>query len=161
MTRLEWKNNSNAIISPLSIWSLLLLLAEGSAGRTYEQLASVLRLPANLSRIRMIYKYLHGAFVENNTAIELNVNQVLFCDLNRPIDIDFEHILEHTYEADYYSVNFIDPVGTTNTINNYVKAKTNGKIDQIIKASDLKDAYMVLISAIYFQGQWRVRQFSK
>lgn len=156
---MESRNNNNAIVSPLSIWSLLLLLAEGSAGRTYDQLATVLRLPADLSRIRMIYKYLHGAFVENNTAIELNLNQVLFCDINRPIDIDFERKLEHTYDADYYPVNFIDSVGTVNKINSYVKVNTNGKIDRIIKASDLKDAYMVLVSAIFFQGQWRVRPF--
>lgn len=136
-------------------------MAEGSAGRTYEQLANVLRLPADLSRIRMIYKYLHSAFVENNTAIELNVNQVLFCDLNRPIDIDFEQILEQTYDADYYPVNFIDTVGTANTINSYVRANTNGKIDRIIETDDLKDAYMVLVSAIFFQGQWRVRRILK
>lgn len=135
----------------------MLLLAEGSAGRTYEQLANVLRLPADLTKIRMVYKYLHSAFTENNTAVELDVNQVLFCDINRPIDVAFEEKLEHTYDADYYPVNFIETIETVDTINRYVKEKTKGKIDQILNAGDLKHAYMVLVSAIYFQGRWKVK----
>lgn len=135
---------------------MLLLLAEGSSGRTYEQLANVLRLPADLTKIRSVYKYLQNALTENNTAIELNMNQVLFCDLNRPIDIDFEQKLEHTYDADYYPISFIETVETLTKINHYVKEKTNGKINQIINANDLMDAHMILVSAIYFQGQWKV-----
>lgn len=149
-------NDNNVIVSPLSIWSLLLLLAEGSSGRTYEQLASVLRLPADLTRIRMVYKYMQSAFAQNNSAIQLESNEVLFGDINRPIDFDFQQILETTYAADYYPVNFIHQLETVNTMNNYVNHKTRGKIGRIVEASDLSDAFMVLISAIFFQGRWKV-----
>lgn len=148
------------ISSPLSIWSVLLLLAEGSSGRTYEQLATALRLPANLSKIRMVYKYLHKAFTENNASVEIDANQVLFCDINRPIDNEFQEKIEHTYDADYYPVNFIDTAGTVKKINSYVRQKTKGKIDRIIESNDLKDAFMVLVSAIFFQGQWKVFHLS-
>lgn len=147
------------IISPLSIWSLLLLLAEGSSGQTYEQLHTVLRLPPDLTKIRRVYKYLQSAFKENTTAIELDVNQVLFCDIHRPIDIDFQDKLEHTYEADYFPVNFIERFDAVRIINNYVSAKVRGKINRIIEPDDLNDANMVLISAIFFQGQWKVSHF--
>lgn len=144
------------IISPLSIWSLLLLLAEGSSGRTYEQLASVLRLPADLTRIRMVYKYMQSAFAQNNSAIQLDSNEVLFGDINRPIDFDFQNKLENTYAADYYPVNFLNQIETVNTINNYVNQKTKGKIGRIIETGDLSEAFMVLVSAIFFQGRWKV-----
>lgn len=152
-------NRSNVISSPLSIWSLLLLLAEGSSGRTYDQLRSVLRLPADLSKIRMVYKYVHGAFAQNNTAIELKTKQVLFCDINRPIDIDFQDKLENTYGDDYYPVDFLDKYNTVNQINSYVRDKVNGKIDRIIESNDLGDAHMLLISAVFFQGRWKVSLF--
>lgn len=131
-------------------------MAEGSSGQTYAQLKRVLRLPADLSKIRMIYKYLQSAFAQNSTAIELITNQVLFCDINRPIDIDFQDKLENTYEADYFPVNFLDKYNTVNQINSYAREKVKGKIDKIIDAGDLNDAHMVLISAIFFQGQWKV-----
>lgn len=138
---------------------MLLLLAEGSSDKTYEQLATVLRLPPDLTKIRRVYKYLQSAFAQNNTAIELTTNQVLFCDINRPVDIDFQDKLEHTYEADFFPINFIDRFDAVNKINSYVKEKVKGKIDRIIEPSDLNNANMVLVSAIFFQGQWKVSHF--
>lgn len=136
-----------------------MLLAEGSAERTYQQLADVLRLPADLSRIRMVYRYLQGAFAENSTAVELTMSQVLFCDINRPIDIDFQEKLEHIYHADYYPVNFIDSIATIAKINAYVKQQTQGRIEQIVQSNDLKMVNMLLVSVIFFQGRWKVREF--
>lgn len=107
----------------------------------------------------MIYKYLHGAFAQNNTAVELKTKQVLFCDINRPIDIHFQDKLESTYEADYFPIDFLDKYNTVDQINSYVRDKVNGKIDRIIDVSDLDDAHMVLISAIFFQGRWKVSLF--
>lgn len=138
---------------------MLLLLAEGSSGDTYEQLATVLRLPPDLTKIRRVYKYLQSAFEQNNTAIALTTNQVLFCDINRPVDIDFQDKLEHTYEADYFPINFIDRFDAVNKINSYVREKVKGKIDRIVEPSDLNNTNMVLVSAIFFQGQWKVSHF--
>lgn len=156
MVRLEADKSSNVIISPFSIWSLLLLLAEGASGKTYEQLATVLRLPSDLTKIRRVYKYLQDAFEQNNTAIELTMNQVLFCDINRPIDIEFQDKLEDTYEADYFPVNFIDRYQAVDQINKYIRQKVKGKIDRIVEVNDLNEANMMLISAIFFQGRWKV-----
>lgn len=133
-----------------------MLLAEGSTGRTYQQLADVLRLPADLTRIRMIYRYLLSAFSENHSAVELTMNQVLFCDINRPIDIAFQEKLEHVYDADYYPVNFIDSVATAAKVNAYVKQQTQNRIKEIVRSSDLTMVHLLLVSAIFFQGRWKV-----
>lgn len=135
----------------------MLLLAEGSSGQTYEQLARILRLPPDLTKIRRVFKYLQSAFTVNDTATELITNQVLFCDINRPIDIDFEEKLERDYEADYFPLSFIDQNNAVNKINNYVRENTKGKIDSIVESGDLNAAQMVLVSAIFFQGHWKVR----
>lgn len=131
-------------------------MAEGSTGQTYQQLAYVLRLPADLTRIRMVYRYLLSAFGENHIAVELTMKQVLFCDINRPIDVDFQEKLEHVYGADYYPVNFIDTIATAGKINAYVKQQTQGRIDKIIQSNELKMVHMLLVSAIFFQGRWKV-----
>lgn len=156
LSRLEADKNSNLIISPFSIWSLLLLLAEGATGQTHKELATILRLPSDLTKIRRVYKYLQNAFEQNNTAIELLMNQVLFCDINRPIDIEFQDKLEDTYEADYFPVNFIERQQAVDQINKYVRQKVKGKFDRIVDVNDLNEANMLLISAIFFQGRWKV-----
>lgn len=135
---------------------MLLILNEGATGITHEQLTKVLHLPKDLSKIRHVYKFLQHAFTEENSAIELISKQILFSDVNRPINIEFEHDVEHTYEADYFPVNFQDQIGTVQKINNYVRQKVKGKITDVIDASVLSEAQMVLISVLFFQGQWEV-----
>lgn len=84
------------------------------------------------------------------------VNQVMFFDVNRPIDIDFQYKLEQDYEADYYAVNFLDVLIAMNKINDYVRQKVNGQINDIVNLDAVKEAQMILVSAIFFQGQWLV-----
>lgn len=135
---------------------MLLILAEGAVGKTHDQLSTILRLPNDITKIRSVYKYLQHAFTKENSAIELIADQILFSDVNRPIDIDFENVIEHTYEADYFAVNFQRPSETIRTINDYVSRKVKGKINDVIDTSVLNEAQMVLISVLFFQGQWKV-----
>lgn len=144
------------ILSPFSIWTLLVLLTEGAGGNTFTQLETVLRLPPDLTNLRLLYKSLVTEFQINSTDIELQANQVIFSDQNRPIDIGFQYKLENIYEADYLPVNFYDMIETHEKINNYVNEKTHGRFKQIVALSDLSQAQMILISAIFFKGTWKV-----
>lgn len=137
---------------------MLLLLAEGSSNRTFTQLATVLKLPNDLSQIRKIFKHFQHVLTGNNAAISLSMNQVMFFDVNRPIDIDFQYKLEQDYEADYYAVDFLDAVKAMKKINDYVRQKVNGKIDDVVNLDAVSAAQMILVSAIFFQGQWEVSQ---
>lgn len=46
------------IISPFSVWSLLILTAEGASGNTYTQLQNVMGLPNDLTYIREGYRHI-------------------------------------------------------------------------------------------------------
>lgn len=46
------------IISPFSVWSLLILTAEGALGNTYAQLQGVMGLPDDLTYIREGYRHI-------------------------------------------------------------------------------------------------------
>lgn len=144
------------LISPFSIWSLLVLEAEGADGDTLKQLQTVLRLPPELSYLRAAYSSIQDALIVNTSTVELSVNQVLFTDLNRPVDYEYQYRLENVYRADQHAVNFEDSNDAYNTINGYINDRSHGKIKRIVNYEDLRDAQMMLISAIYFKGQWKV-----
>lgn len=148
--------NYDFIVSPFSIWSLLVLQAEGAAGNTYSQLQKVLRLPEDLSYLRMAYKQIQRSLDVNTTTVEVAVNQALFSDQNRPVDPDYAYKLDNIYEADHLPVDFHNSPDTFNRINKYVSEKTHGKIPRIVNMDDLNEAQMILISAIFFKGQWKV-----
>lgn len=161
------------IISPFSVWSLLMLTAEGAAGNTYTQLQNVMGLPNDLTYIREGYRHIQKSlkyatnssmcvhflmqfFRVNTSTIELAVEQAMFSDKNRPVERDYEDKLLRVYEADIVPIDFHDNIAAYYDINDYVELKTHGKISKIVQPEDLLDLQMVLISAIFFKGEWKV-----
>lgn len=148
--------NLNFIVSPFTVWSLLVLLAEGANGETYKQMETVLHLPSDLTHVRTAYKAFQRSLNVNTSTVELAVDQAIYTDINRPIYTYYADILEKDYEADHVAVSFRDAGNAVKTINDRVKQQTRGKIGEIVKETDLKDAQLLLTSAIYFKGQWKV-----
>lgn len=149
-------NTTNIIVSPLSIWSLLLFLVEGASDETYEQLINVLRIPKNLTKIGATFKDFELNFKENTTAFGLDQAQILFYDINRPPDNEFQEKLEYAYGADFYPVDFHDLNKTVHEINNYVKMKAREKVDRILELCDINVSFLVPISAVSFQRHLEV-----
>lgn len=149
--------NYNFIVSPFSIWSLLILTAEGAEGNTYTQLQQVLRLPQDLSYLRMAYKHIQKSLNVNTSNVEVAINQALFSDINRPVDHEYSYKLENNYGAEHLPVNFHNAVDAMNQINDYVNKQTHGMIRKIVNKDDLSEAQMLMISALFFRGQWKVR----
>lgn len=144
-------------MSPFSIWSLLILLVEGSDGNTFFQLKNTLRLPADFTNFRAVYKGFQRSLIVNTTTVELAVNQAMFTDSNRPIEEAYASIIESIYGADHIRVDFQQPALAASQVNEFVSQKTRGKIVDLIKESDTRDAQMLLTSAIYFKGLWKVK----
>lgn len=88
--------------------------------------------------------------------MELTTTQVLYSDRNRPIDFDYERTIENFYKTEQISVNFLDVPNSLKMINDHINLVTHGRISQLLDASDLQDAALVLASAIFFKGMWKV-----
>lgn len=151
------RRNINFIVSPFSVWSLLVLLAEGADGKTYDELRHVLRLPSDLTYVRMAYRNFQRLLVVNTPTIELAVNQAIYTDSNHPIQPNYANVLERDYGADHIRVNFRNSQSAVQQINEFVKQQTHGKILDLVREDDVRNAQMVLTSAIYFKGQWKVK----
>lgn len=64
--------------------------------------------------------------------------------------------MEQSYEADVVPVNFLKPDLAAEVINNEVRKATNNLVQFVVQPSDLSDAQMILLSTLYFRGQWKV-----
>jgi len=142
------------VISPFSIWCLLVLLAEGASGNTYTQLQKALHLPDDMTPIRTAYKQIQNQLIVNTPTVEIAVSQALFADENRDISVEYADTLELQYQASYIPVHFANTNAAYRLINNHVRQVTRGKIQEIVTVDDLQEAQMMLISALYFKGQW-------
>lgn len=64
-------------------------------------------------------------------------------------------IIERYYNTHVERLDFKDSVAASNIINDWCAEVTNNRITKIIQPGDLTSSVMIMLNAIYFQGQWR------
>lgn len=149
-------HKSNFMISPFSVWALLLLITEGAAENTLKELQTTLRLTNNSQVLRQGYQTIERALKVNTSTIEVSTMQTIFYDMNRPLKQDYEYVIEQEYLANLKPINFFDQARAQMEITKYIEEATRGFIKPSFQQSDFEDAQMLMISSIYFKGQWKL-----
>lgn len=145
---------SNTVISPLSIKMAMAMVTEGAREDTLDELRGVLSLDENS---KAYYKDLLENILEQDD-ITLNIANSVWSREGYSFQSDFLNLLEEYYCAQAESLDFEEPK-SVEIINNWVKEKTNGKIDSILDKINPQDI-MFLINAIYFNADW-TKQFNE
>ncbi|CAO1415802.1 unnamed protein product [Diamesa tonsa] len=143
------------MISPFSVYTLLMLIAEGAEGESLKQIANALKIDSNLREVRDLFNILNGTLSAPSDGVFLSQFNALITDTNRPIPREYEDNMEKIYKADIIPVDFTNPNAVYNNINSYVSNKTNGQIRKIVRPEDVIKAQLMLLSGIYFQGKWQ------
>ena len=140
------KKGENLIISPLSIYQVLSLTANGAKGETLSEMFYVLRADT-LDEVNQInYKIL--STIKNFKTLEI-ANGVM----TRFTPLDSFRTIAENYQAPF------EPLVSLEQVNNWVNEKTHGKIDKILDYLN-PETVMLLLNAIYFNGEW-THQFEK
>lgn len=146
----------NLILSPITIWTALAVIAEGASDRTYTQIKEAARLPKNLNLLHNGFSEILKHLLVNTSTITLNQINYLFVDKTIALERDFmDSIMEH-FKTALFSVNFKDTVKTAHSINQFTDHITHGRIKSIVEEATISDSVMLLASAIYFKGQWTI-----
>ena len=134
------KNGENLIISPLGIFQLLSLTANGAKGTTQQEMLETLQ-SESISELNEINYSLLNLFKTFTTVEVANSIMAKFELLS-----SFSEIAEK-YESP------VEKLESVEQVNNWCSKKTHGKITEII--DELKDEIlMVLLNAVYFKGEW-------
>uniref|UniRef100_A0A8C4UXC7 Thyroxine-binding globulin n=1 Tax=Falco tinnunculus TaxID=100819 RepID=A0A8C4UXC7_FALTI len=150
------ENSGNIFFSPLSISTALAMLTLGARSDTLTQILRVLNFnPREISEneIHEGYRQLIQMVNRKNEGLQLNMGNVLFVlDRLKPQD-KFLSNLRNFYEGEAYPMNFKRADQAQIKINEYVAARTNGKIKDLINNLDPLTE-ILLISYIYFNAEW-------
>ncbi|XP_073836594.1 serine protease inhibitor 77Ba-like [Musca autumnalis] len=144
------------MVSPLAVWSLLVLLTEGAQHQTLKELRDTLRInnqtpPALRSAYRQIKQRLNAV----TNYVEVDSYQAIFTDINKPVQRDYEDIIEREYHSVLTPVDFADVNTTLVRINSDINTATKGLLPHSVLPQDLVDAQMLMISTLYFKGKWK------
>ncbi|XP_016924768.4 serine protease inhibitor 77Ba [Drosophila suzukii] len=147
------KANRDFMISPFSVWSLLVLLYEGSEGETYNQLRQVLRINVEDEKLRGAYKVWSSFLNTTTPTIEVATLQAIYTGKDYPIKNDYRNAIQN-YNVQPVEVDFYSPESVIQ-INEATNRTTRGLIPYTILPQDIYGAKMFLLSSLYFKGQWK------
>ena len=109
-------------------------------------------------------RYVHTAFRSTMSSLNRAHGQYTLAIANRlfaknrfRILKSYKNLLSNKYLAGIDVLDFAgSPSGAARTINDWVKNETNNKIKNIVTASAVRNALLVLANAIYFKGFWNI-----
>lgn len=148
------KEDENIFISPTSVYTALSMTYNGAREETSEAMAKVLGVEGvelerfNQNNLARLYK-----LQEADPEVVLNIANSLWLREGKEFDPDFLERNQEYYQAwggelDFESQEAVD------TINGWVKDRTEGLIDKIVEYPINPQTVMFLINAVYFQGDW-------
>lgn len=139
----------NTVISPLSIFQILSLTANGAAGETSNEILNTIH--NQVSSLKTVNSENKSIISLLKTSESTKIANAIFTKAE--IKEDFQKFAEEQYQAS------VDKLISSEQVNKWCSDKTEGKITKILnKLPD--DLRMILINALYFKGEW-VHQFKK
>lgn len=147
--------NTNKLISPLSIYLALSMVYNGADNATRDSIAKTLELSGiDITSLNAVCQSLLSQFSKEDNKVQLSIANSIWYKQNsyQPFP-SFLNIVQSNYDASVQPLNF-DDHSAVNTINNWVAQKTNNKIPEILESIS-PDDLMYLINAIYFNGAWK------
>ncbi|MET0647933.1 MAG: serpin family protein [Pyrinomonadaceae bacterium] len=149
----------NVFISPFSVAGALLTLHEGAAGETRRALAEALSLRSGgAADPGEAYAALSAAVVDGAAAgDELIVANSLWARPRLGLQPDFMAAARSRFRAEVSALD-VDGAAAARAINDWVREKTGGMIDEIVRPGALNaQTLLVLLSAVHFKGVWKKR----
>ena len=134
------KRGQNLIISPLSIFQILSLTANGAKGQTQKEMVQTLQ-GADLDKLNYINYEILDIFQKFETVEIANAVMSRFTPLK-----------EFTEIAEKYCAP-LEQLISVQQVNNWCSEKTHGKITKILDQLNAS-VQMILINAVYFKGEW-------
>lgn len=151
------RRNGNLLISPLSASMALAMTMNGAFGDTWSQMRDMLGLPSLAEEeINASYQSLLELLVELDPAVETAIANSVWTRQGFPVHAEFLDTVRESFHAEAVELDFANPAASER-INEWVKAATRGRIEDIVPARIPAAVVMYLINAISFKGSWTLR----
>ena len=149
--------NGNLLISPLSASMALGMTMNGASGDTWSQMGDMLGVGSLAEEeSNASYQSLLGLLVGLDPAVETAIGNSVWTRQGFPVHSDFLDTVRESFHAEAEELDFASPAASER-INEWVKAATRGRIEDIVPARIPTAVVMYLINAIYFKGSWTLR----
>ncbi|GAB0190910.1 alpha-1-antitrypsin-like [Grus japonensis] len=150
------ESGKNIFFSPISISTAFALLALGSRATSQAQVLEGLAFNLTNTHEEEIHNgFHHLLFLLNRpgSQVQLSMGNTLFMDKHLKPLKTFLKDIKKLYKGKVVSSNFQNSTKAKKEINDHIKNKTHGNINQILKDLD-PNTLMVIVNYIYFKAYW-------
>lgn len=148
-------NGANVLVSPMSLYTAVAMLENGSDNRTQEEILAMLTAGGTGFGENEINSFMHDYIAGNNKNKEINMANTVYVT-NRDdvvVNPDFAEEMEKDYFAEVFCAT--PDNATADRLNNWISKNTNGAFKDVIKKDSLdENTNSILINAIAFDGKW-------
>lgn len=151
------QQGTNLILSPITVWTVLAVIAEGASGDTAAQINTAIRISnRNKNFTQQGFKDIYQWLNVNTNTVELAKVNAIFIEQTRLLLKDFKELAEDVYKTKVLSLDFKDNQKAAEAINQGVSQFTRGRITHLVEPSNLDETSLFVISSLYFKGRWTV-----
>lgn len=148
----EYKHE-NLFVSSYSLSQILAILANGANEEAKSELIDKLQMSEySLEEINGFYKTMNKALGEIDPSVTAQSPNGLWVTNSATLNTEFSQLLRENFNSEISAVDFTNSQSLS-TINNWVKAKTDGKIPQLYNSLD-PNSLMVMANCLNFKGYW-------
>ncbi len=147
----------NVCFSPYSISTALAMTYGGARGETEKQMAQTLHFNLPTGKLHTAFAALTANLgtVLQKGQVKLAVANSLWPQKGTIFLPDYLALCQNDYSASITPVDYQKTEAARKTINDWVEAKTTGKIVELLKSGAIfSSTRLVLVNAIYFKGNW-------
>jgi serpin B len=153
---LSQAEDNNLFFSPLSVQYALAMSLNGADRNTYDEIKTTLSVEGlNEQEINESFKTLTEYLRSVDTNVTLEIANSIWYEKKLEVKENFNNSVSQYFDARVSGLDFSAPQ-SVNTINGWVKDKTNGMIEDLIDQIP-QDAVMYLINAIYYKSEWKYK----
>ncbi|TDF92754.1 serpin family protein [Paenibacillus piri] len=148
------QNKKNIFISPASISLALAMTYNGSKGETQIAMAKTMGWQGmSLDELNRGNETLISLLQQPGSGVQVRIANSLWSRKGKSFHSDFMKTNQSFYDAKATELDFNNPKAP-DTINDWVKKNTNGKIPKMIESIDPMEV-LILMNAVYFNGGWK------
>ncbi len=146
--------NENLFVSPLSVSYAFGMLLNGAASDTRDSISAtlgVLNVPED--EVNQSYQSLTSTLIQLDPTVTMDIANSIWYRQGITVEQPFIETNQTYFDALVQDLDF-DAESAAQTINDWVDAKTRGKITSVIDPPIPAQIIMYLINAVYFKADW-------
>ncbi|XP_038204347.1 serpin I2 [Arvicola amphibius] len=153
----SFSHKNNIIFSPLGMTVLLGMVQLGAKGKAQQQIWKTLRMQdSSAGEEFSVLKSFFSAVSKKKQEFTFNLASALYLQEGFTVKETYLHGNKEFFQSAAKLVDFLDAKACAETINTWVKSKTDGKIKNMFSENDFGPlTRLVLVNAIYFKGDWK------